>query len=101
MYQISNSWNEGASKIILKFDLVRLHLTRKKKIVVEIIDDGDGMSSAKREGIGLVGYVSPCKTTEFMPLGLGLNHVGSMSRSTIDKLPSWPRCHTGKSSSGM
>ena len=50
---LSNSWDAGASKAILKFDLTRIHWTaRKKKIMVEIIDDGEGMSSVKREGIG-------------------------------------------------
>jgi len=44
---LSNSWDAGASKTILKFDLVPLPGTRKKKIIVEIADDGDGMSTWK------------------------------------------------------
>ena len=48
---LSNSWDAGATKAILKFHLVRISGTRGKSIIVEIIDDGDGMSSMKREGI--------------------------------------------------
>ena len=49
---LSNSWDAGATKATLKFHLDRLPGTRRKNIIVEIIDDGDGMSSMKREGIG-------------------------------------------------
>lgn len=48
---LSNSWDAGATKTILKFDLVRIPGTHRKKIMVEITDDGDGMSSMEREGI--------------------------------------------------
>lgn len=48
---LSNSWDAGATRVTFKFDLVRIHATRKKKLVVEISDDGEGMSSARREGI--------------------------------------------------
>ncbi len=49
---LSNSWDAGAAKTILKFDLMRIPGTRKKKIMVEIADNGEGMSSITREGIG-------------------------------------------------
>jgi len=49
---LSNSWDAEATKVTLKFDLLRIPETRRKKIMVEITDDGDGMSSMKREGIG-------------------------------------------------
>ncbi len=49
---LSNSWDAGATKATLKFHLVKLPGTRRKNLIVEIIDDGDGMSSMKREGIG-------------------------------------------------
>jgi len=49
---LSNAWDAGASKAVLKFDLIQIPGTRKKKIIVEIEDDGEGMSSVKREGIG-------------------------------------------------
>jgi len=48
---LSNSWDAGATRVTFKFDLVRIPRTRKKKLVVEIADDGEGMSSARREGI--------------------------------------------------
>lgn len=48
---LSNAWDAGASKTILKFNLMRIPGTRKKKIMVEISDDGEGMSCMKREGI--------------------------------------------------
>jgi hypothetical protein len=39
---LSNSWDAGASKATLRFDLVPIANTRKKKIIVEILDDGEG-----------------------------------------------------------
>ena len=49
---LSNSWDAGSSKVSIKFDLVRMSGTKRKKIMVEIVDDGDGMSSAQREEVG-------------------------------------------------
>ncbi len=49
---LSNSWDAGATKVTLKFDLNQIPGTRKKKIMVEITDDGEGMGSKKREGFG-------------------------------------------------
>ena len=49
---LSNSWDAGAKKVTLKFELLRIDGTRRKKIMVDITDDGEGMSSVKREGIG-------------------------------------------------
>ena len=48
---LSNSWDAGAQKVLLRFDLVRIPGTRRKKLVVEITDDGEGMSSTVRDGI--------------------------------------------------
>jgi len=45
---LSNSWDAGASKATLRFDLVQVPGTYRKKIVVSISDDGEGMSSTKR-----------------------------------------------------
>jgi hypothetical protein len=49
---LSNSWDAGASKTILKFNLVPLQGTKKKKIMVEITDDGEGMSTEQRSSVG-------------------------------------------------
>lgn len=49
---LSNSWDAGASKVSLRFDLLQIPGTHRKKIVVEIADDGAGMSSAPRPGVG-------------------------------------------------
>lgn len=48
---LSNSWDAAASEVSITFDLVRVPGTRRKQIVVEITDDGDGMSSLPRDGI--------------------------------------------------
>ena len=45
---LSNSWDAGASKVTLIFDLVQIPETYRKKIVVTITDDGEGMSSIQR-----------------------------------------------------
>jgi len=49
---LSNSWDAGASKATLKFSLVPIQGTRRKKIVVEITDDGSGMSGESRIDVG-------------------------------------------------
>lgn len=49
---LSNSWDAGASKAAIKFTLVPHHGTRKKKILVEITDDGEGMSTEPRPNVG-------------------------------------------------
>lgn len=49
---LSNSWDAKASSAMLKFDLHRISGGRRKKIMVELIDDGDGMSATKRESVG-------------------------------------------------
>lgn len=48
---LSNSWDAGASKASLKFNLVPLPGTRKRKIMVEITDDGEGMSTSPRPAV--------------------------------------------------
>jgi len=45
---LSNSWDAGASKVTLGFDLVQIPGTYRKKIVVSIRDDVEGMSNTKR-----------------------------------------------------
>ena len=42
---LSNSWDARATKVLLKFDLQRIPNSKGKKLMVEIYDDGDGMSS--------------------------------------------------------
>lgn len=49
---LSNAWDAGSENVLLKFDLVRIPRTTRKKIVVEITDDGDGMDCEERTGIG-------------------------------------------------
>src|SRR5438105_12303214 len=46
---LSNSWDAGASKATLKFSLIHIPGTRRKKIMVEISDDGEGMNAVPRE----------------------------------------------------
>ena len=46
---LSNSWDAGASLVQMKFDLARIPGTRRNKIMVEITDDGEGMSDAERQ----------------------------------------------------
>ena len=48
---LSNSWDAGASLVEMKFDLARIPGTRARKIMVEIVDDGDGMGSDQREEV--------------------------------------------------
>src|SRR6266568_8760945 len=49
---LSNSWDAGATKFSIKFYLARIPGTQKNKIMVEIRDDGTGMSSRMREEAG-------------------------------------------------
>jgi hypothetical protein len=49
---LSNSWDAGASKVTLRFNLAFIPGTRRKKIMVEIVDDGEGMSSVDRLEVG-------------------------------------------------
>ncbi len=49
---LSNSWDAGASLVHMKFDLARIPGSRAKKIMVEITDNGEGMSGDLREPVG-------------------------------------------------
>ena len=49
---LSNSWDAGASKTSIRFDLAPIPGTQRKKIMVEIIDDGLGMNDEQRAAIG-------------------------------------------------
>lgn len=49
---LSNSWDALASKASIRFSLVPYPGTRKKKIMVEITDDGEGMSTESRPVVG-------------------------------------------------
>ena len=49
---LSNSWDAFASNVQLKFSLKRKLPTNARKIMVEITDDGHGMSSVRREDVG-------------------------------------------------
>jgi len=49
---LSNSWDARANQVLIKFDLARIPGTRSKKIMVEIVDNGEGMSSDSRTEVG-------------------------------------------------
>ena len=49
---LSNSWDAGASRFSIKFALVKVPGTARQKIMVEIQDNGLGMSSENRSDIG-------------------------------------------------
>jgi len=49
---LSNSWDAKADRVSVKFDLMRRPGTNRKKIVVEVTDNGDGMSTERREAYG-------------------------------------------------
>lgn len=49
---LSNCWDAGATEVSILFDLVPISGSRRKKIRVTIQDNGDGMSSAPRPGVG-------------------------------------------------
>jgi len=69
---LSNSWDAGASKVTLKFDLVQIPGTYSKKIVVSITDDGEGMSSIKR------GEANTSEIEDFFSLGYSNKPSGSI-----------------------
>jgi hypothetical protein len=69
---LSNSWDAGASKVTLKFDLVQIPGTYRKKIVVTITDDGEGMSSIKR------GEANTSEIEDFFNLGDSHKPYGSI-----------------------
>ena len=48
---LSNSWDAGASKMSIEFHLEFIPGTRRKKIMVDIRDDGQGMGSEERDEI--------------------------------------------------
>jgi len=69
---LSNSWDAGASKVTLKFDLIQIPGTHRKKIVVSITDDGEGMSSIKR------GEANTSEIEDFFNLGDSNKPYGSI-----------------------
>ncbi len=69
---LSNSWDAGASRVTLKFDLIQIAGTYSKKIVVSIIDDGEGMSSIKR------GEANTSEIEDFFNLGDSNKPYGSI-----------------------
>ena len=42
---LSNSWDAGSTKVSLNFNLVRISATQRRKMLVEISDDGEGMNT--------------------------------------------------------
>ncbi len=48
---LSNSWDAGATRASMKFSLTPVPGSRRKKITVEIADNGEGMSAARRAGL--------------------------------------------------
>ena len=69
---LSNSWDAGASKVTLKFDLIQIPGTYSKKIVVSITDDGEGMSTIKR------GEANTSEIEDFFNLGDSNKPYGSI-----------------------
>ncbi len=69
---LSNSWDAGASKVALKFDLIQIPGTHRRKIVVSITDDGEGMSSTKR------GEANTSELEDFFSLGYSNKPYGSI-----------------------
>ena len=69
---LSNSWDAGASKVTLIFDLVQIPGTYRKKIVVTITDDGEGMSSIQR------GAANTSEIEDFFNLGDSNKPYGSI-----------------------
>ncbi len=69
---LSNSWDAGASRVTLKFDLIQIAGTYSKKILVSIIDDGEGMSSIKR------GQANTSEIEDFFNLGDSNKPYGSI-----------------------
>ena len=75
---LSNSWDAGASKVTLKFDLIQIPGTYRKKIVVSIIDDGEGMSSIRR------GEANTSEIEDFFNLGDSNKPYGSIGTKGHD-----------------
>jgi len=69
---LSNSWDAGASKVTLRFNLIQIPGTYRKKIVVSITDDGEGMSNVKR------GEANTSEIEDFFNLGDSNKPYGSI-----------------------
>ncbi|MDD5287608.1 MAG: ATP-binding protein [Dehalococcoidales bacterium] len=69
---LSNSWDAGASKVTLNFDLVQIPGTYRKKIIVTVNDDGEGMSSTK------IGEINTSEIESFFNLGDSHKPYGSI-----------------------
>src|SRR5271169_2263093 len=69
---LSNCWDASASKVAIRFDLAPILGTKRKKIMVEIEDDGDGMSSAPRP------QGAPSEIECFFNLGDSYKPLGSI-----------------------
>jgi hypothetical protein len=69
---LSNSWDARASKASLKFSLVPLPGTKRKKIMAEITDDGEGMNAVPRES------GKPSEIESFFNLGDSYKPFGSI-----------------------
>ncbi len=69
---LSNSWDAGSSRVTLKFSLIPISGTKRKKILVEINDDGDGMSEEPRSN------GSPSEIEAFFNLGDSFKPYGSI-----------------------
>lgn len=69
---LSNSWDAGAAKVTLRFDLIQIPGTYRKKVVVSIADNGEGMSSIRR------GETSTSEIEDFFNLGDSNKPYGSI-----------------------
>jgi hypothetical protein len=68
---LSNSWDANAQNVSVKFFYVPISGTRKKRIDVEITDDGDGMNDAPRTD-------GPSEIESFFNLGDSYKPTGSI-----------------------
>ena len=69
---LSNSWDAGASKAVIKFSLMPILGTKRKKIMVELIDDGEGLNATPRESF------KPSEIESFFNLGDSYKPFGSI-----------------------
>ncbi len=74
---LSNSWDANATEVSLEFDLIRIPGTRRKKLMIKISDNGDGMSDSKREGIDTKG-IDTSELEDFFNLGDSNKPYGSI-----------------------
>ena len=112
---LSNSWDANATKVAIRFATAAQPGTRKRRIMVEIRDDGDGMDDEFRERVGSSeiegffnlgdsgkpkGYIgSKGHGTKIFYKGQGLNVKTWKNGNRIDastEVPPWDTLQSGK-----